>query len=341
MPRGPRDNPPGWTVEIVTRTICGFFLLPATAYFARIFVGVLARAQKKYPVKIHAAVALSSHYHLIVTPDDAEQLADFMEFFNGNLAREARRLIGWRGRFWADRYHATPISPEPEAMVERLRYVLSHSVKENLVAGISEWEGPHCAQALIDGKPMSGVWYERSVEYEAQRQAERRAARRGTEVEELDRGAFMTPYELKFAPLPCWQSMPKAKIRKRVIRMVEEIEDAAARKREQSGVEPLGMERIRDQDPLTRSAKSKKSPRPLCHAASGEMRDRVRRARRAFRDMYRAAAEKLKWGRIAEAVFPKGSFPPSLPFVRIGISFDPLADIGGSPGLADWAAAPS
>ncbi len=239
MPRGPRDNPPGWTVEIVTRTICGFFLLPATAYFARIFVGVLARAQKKYPVKIHAAAAVSSHYHLIVTPDDAKQLADFMEFVNGNLAREAGRLIGWRGRFWADRYHATPISPEPEAMEARLRYVLSHSVKENLVAGISEWEGLNCAQALIDGTPMSGVWYERSVEYEAQRQAERRASRRGTEVEEIDRGAFMTPYELKLAPLPCWQSIPSAKNRKRIATMVENIEDAAARKRELSGVEPL------------------------------------------------------------------------------------------------------
>ena len=341
MPRGPRDNPQGWTVEIVTRTICGFFLLPATAYFARIFVGVLALAQKKYPVKIHAATAVSSHYHLIVTPADAQQLADFMEFVNGNLAREAARLLGWRGRFWADRYHATPISPEPEAMEARLRYVLSHSVKENLVARISEWKGLHCAQALIDGKPMSGVWYERSVEYEAQRQAERRAARRGTEVEEIDRGNFMTHYQLKLAPLPCWQSMPSAKIRKRVARIVEEIEDAAARKRELSCAEPLGMERIRNQDPLSRSAKNKKSPRPLCHAASTEMRDRVRRARRAFRDMYRAAANKLKWGKIAEAVFPQGSFPPGLPFARTGPSFDSLADIGGSPGLANWASAPT
>ena len=39
MPRGPRSIPPRWTVEIVTRTICGFFLLPATTYFARVFVG--------------------------------------------------------------------------------------------------------------------------------------------------------------------------------------------------------------------------------------------------------------------------------------------------------------
>ncbi len=343
MPRGPRDNPPGWTVEIVTRTICGFFLLPATAYFARIFVGILALAQKKYPVKIHAAAALSSHYHLIVTPDDAEQLADFMEFVNGNLAREAGRLIGWQGRFWANRYHAVPISPEPKAMEERLNYVLSHSVKENLVPRISEWEGLHCAQALIDGKPMSGVWYARSDEYEAQRQAERRAARRDTEVEEIDRGAFTTPFELKLAPMPCWQSSSAATNRKRVAKMVEAIETEAARKREKSGGEPLGMERIRHQDPLTRpvKGKSKSSPRPLCHAASDEMRDRIRRARRGFVEMYRAAAEKLKWGKIAEAVFPQGSFPPGLPFVRAGTSFDPLGDIGGSPSLANWAAAPS
>ena len=89
MPRGPRYLPPGWSAEITTRTINGFFLLPVTPQFARIFGGVLARAQEKYPVRVHAAVATSSHYHLILTPDDTEQLADFMEHVNGNLAREA------------------------------------------------------------------------------------------------------------------------------------------------------------------------------------------------------------------------------------------------------------
>ncbi len=53
------------------------------------------KAQEKYPVQIHAAVAASNHYHLILTPADAEQLSDFMEYVNGNLAREAGRLIYW------------------------------------------------------------------------------------------------------------------------------------------------------------------------------------------------------------------------------------------------------
>ncbi len=193
MPRGPRYLPPGWSVEVTTRTTCGFYLLPANPQFARTIVGILAKAQEKYPVKVHAAVASSNHYHLILTPEDLEQLADFMEFFNGNLAREAGRLIGWHGSFWADRYHLIPISPEPDALVDRLRYVLSNTIKENLIERVTDWEGLHCAPALIDGKPMSGTWYDRALEYEVHRQAERKAARNNTPVEPVKRGDFMTP----------------------------------------------------------------------------------------------------------------------------------------------------
>ena len=141
-----------------------------------------------------------------------------MEYFNGNLAREAGRLIDHHGAFWADRYHLIPISPEPDALVERLRYVLSNTIKENLVARVSEWEGLHCAQALIDGIPMAGTWYDRAAEYEVHRQAERKASRNRTPVEPVKRGDFMTPYELKLAPLPCWRNLPRAQIRKRIAR---------------------------------------------------------------------------------------------------------------------------
>ncbi|MCP3962286.1 MAG: hypothetical protein GY719_30965, partial [bacterium] len=161
-----------------------------------------------------------------------------------------------------------PISPEPEALESRLRYVLSNTVKENLVARVTDWEGLHCAQALIDGKPLAGIWYARAEEYEAKRQADRRAERRGTALDEISRGAFMKPYELKLAPLPCWQNLSTAMIRKRVAQMVAEIEAEAAARHEELGTAPLGMEKIRRQDPLSRPAKSKRSPKPLCHAAS-------------------------------------------------------------------------
>ena len=218
--------------------------------------------------------------------------------------------------------------------------MLSNTVKEDLVASASDWEGLHCAEALIDGKPLSGIWYARSEESEAKRQAERRAARRGTAVEEIARGAFMVPYELKLAPLPCWAQLPPATIRKQVAQMVAEIEAEAAARRAELGIEPIGMDRIRNQNPLGRSTKSKRSPKPLCHAATKDMRERMKRAHRGFVEMFREASLMVRLGRVAEAVFPKGSFPPSLPFVRTGEEFDPLADAGGLRGVASWAVLP-
>ncbi len=52
-------------------------------------VGILAKAQEKYPVQVHAAVAARNHYHLILTPDDLEQLADFMDY--------VQPPVMWRG----------------------------------------------------------------------------------------------------------------------------------------------------------------------------------------------------------------------------------------------------
>ncbi len=78
----------------------------------------------------------------------------------------------------------------------------------------------------------------------------------------------MVPYELKLAPLPCWHAEPAAAIRKKVAAMVAEIEAKAALRREALGIEPLGMERVRRQNPLNRPLRRKRSPKPLCHALS-------------------------------------------------------------------------
>ena len=48
----------------------------------------------------------------------------------------------------------------------------------------------------------------------------------------------------------------------------------------------------------------------------------------------------VKFGNVTEAIFPKGSFPRSLPFARDGEELDPLADAGGSRAFALWAASP-
>ncbi len=151
----------------------------------------------------------------------------------------------------------------------------------------------------------------------------------------------MQHYDVKLEPLPCWKDLSTATRRKRVTEMVVEIEAEAAVQRAEIGIEPLGMEAIRHQDPFSRSVHDKRSPKPLCHAASKAMWDRMKLAYSAIVEMFREASLMVKLGRVTEAIFPKHCFPPSLPFVRIGDVIDPLADAGGAARWVSWAPASS
>ncbi|MGB5175170.1 MAG: transposase, partial [Thermoanaerobaculia bacterium] len=120
-------------------------------------VGILGRAQRLYDVEIHGYVVLSNHYHLLVTVNSALQLARFMAYFQGNLAKEAGRLHNWRGPFWHRRYQHVLVSDEEAAQVNRLLYILGNGCKEDLVSSPLEWPGVSSVEALLFGKEHRGV----------------------------------------------------------------------------------------------------------------------------------------------------------------------------------------
>src|SRR5262249_18046736 len=133
MARRLRHCEPSSLMEVTTRTMQGRLLLRPSAALVQIIVGILGRAQGRFGLRIHAFVFLSNHYHLLCSPTDALQLANFMCFLNSNLAREAERLHQWREKFWGRRYQAIPVSGEPPAQIARLKYLLAHGCKEGFV----------------------------------------------------------------------------------------------------------------------------------------------------------------------------------------------------------------
>ena len=113
MARRLRYVPPGGAlVEVTCRTIQGRLLLRPSAGLNDVVRGVLARAARLSAVPIHAPAFLSNHYHLLLTVTDAQQLAEFMNYLNSNLAREAGRLVRWREKFWGRRFQAVIVSAE-------------------------------------------------------------------------------------------------------------------------------------------------------------------------------------------------------------------------------------
>jgi hypothetical protein len=293
----------GALVEVTCRTIQGRLLLRPSQQLNDIVLGVLGRAQERYPLEIVSFSFLSSHYHLLLWVRDARQLALFVGYFNGNLAREIGHLTGWTDRIWAGRYHAILVSDEEAAQIERLTYILAQGVKENLVARVEEWPGVHSAPALLTGEPAKGIWYDRTF-------ARNLRLRRKTP----EAGQVKIPQTVALSPLPCWKHLTPEAYRARVVDLIQQIETTAAIERAKKRVEPLGTEKILAQDPESRPEILERSPAPFVHAVTRKIRKEIWDAYGWFVAAYREAADKLRNGD-RNAAFPPGSFPPHLPFV--------------------------
>ena len=308
MPRRKRFIPPRSLVEVSAKTIQARYLLRTGPEMNRRFIGVLARAQSLYDVQVHAVACLSNHWHALVSPRDAWSLARFMNFVQGNLAKEAGDLHGWQGPFWGDRYHAVLVSEEPEIQHRRLSYCLAQGAKEGLVARPELWPGVHSIHALRDGKPLRGIWYDRT--------AHRLAGRRSAVMPALE--DFASDEILELAPLPCWalQGLTEDEVQSLVARMVDHISHEAAEEHRANGTRPSDPSAFLRVHPHQRPKATKRSPMPLVHAATREVRRRFRAGYAIFLEAYRDAADRLRAGQ-TDVEFPPGSFPPGLPFVPL------------------------
>ena len=294
----------GALVDITCRTIHSRYLLRPDPALNEIMLGVLGRAQRLYPIEISAFFVASNHYHLLAWVPDAERMAEFMSYFQTNVAREVGRLRKWRDKVWSRRYEAIVISDEPAAQIDRLRYVLANGVKEGLVARVEDWPGISVVRSLLRGEPIRGTWFDRTAEH--------RAKLRGEDVEPR---RHATEETVELSQLPCWRHLSPEAYRDLIAGLVREIDAEAAAERQRTGCQPLGAATILRQHPHTCPNKTKKSPAPRFHAASKAAREAFRRAYGFFLAAFREAAERLKAGD-RTARFPNGCFPPGLPFVR-------------------------
>ncbi len=311
MGRRPRfipENEDGVLVEITCRTIGARALLtpaPNPRRFNEIFIGVLGRALEVSPLELCGAVVLGNHAHMLAVVQDQQQLSRFMHHVGCNLSKEiGGRIREWRGSFWERRYDAIVVSDEPDKQWQRLKYLISHSVKEGLCESPLQWPGVHCAQALVHGEKLEGYWFNRSKEWAAQR--------RGQVYGTYD---YATRYLVGFAQLPAFWTLSAEEYQDRVAELIREVELEGEAARQGNPV--VGVEKILSQDPYeSPTRRTKRSTRPLCHA-SRESRKVFETLLAAFLARYWPASEALRSDRslAADFDFPLGCYPPALAFI--------------------------
>ena len=108
---------PQTLVSITNRTVQGRYLLRPGPSFNDMVLGILGRTQQRHEVRLCAVTVLSSHFHLLLVADDAEQVANFMRDFQSKLAREVNRQDRLAGPVFERRYDMTPVTDEEMAQV--------------------------------------------------------------------------------------------------------------------------------------------------------------------------------------------------------------------------------
>ncbi len=285
MSRPLRFHPRSTTIYFVTdRCFQGRFLLRPSPKANAIIIGVLAHALARFRIQLYAHCFLSNHFHLLLSAPSAAELAAFMQYFKGNLARKLGRLHGWRETFWRGRYHARPVLDEAAAL-ERMKYIFSNSIKENLVARVRYYPGVHCHHELVDGRTLRGVW-------------ENLTAKRRTGRTTLEH------HTLRCAKLPALAHLDDYAYRKAMTRSSNEVHEALDPQRK-----VLGQAKILAVHPHSAATELHRRPQPICHTTCAELKRAFKTAYRCFVDAYRQAFEAFREGALATA-FPPGGLPP-------------------------------
>jgi len=257
--------------------------------------GTLARAVQLYEVELFGFVVASNHVHLLVRACKGN-LPNFMQYLLSNVAKKVGRLVSWRGGLWERRYSAEPVIDD-EAMVGRLRYILSHGVKEGLVKRCAEWPGLSCVGQLLGDAVRQFDWFDWTARWQA-------APRRPSSALLDERWA--RPVQLELSPLPCWAHLSSIQRRERVLELIESIEQQGS-----PGEGVLGRKQVLSQRPQRRPRGVKRTPRPLCHASTRAGWERFRELYRSFAAWFSEASRRWRSGQL-RAHFPPFAVRPFL-----------------------------
>jgi REP element-mobilizing transposase RayT len=289
---------------ITSRTMQSRFLMAPSDKTNELIGGILARAVRQCGVELYAYVFTSNHFHAMVRAPSPVAMSKFMQRLQSNIAVKVGRLVGWRGRFFGRRYSAEPIVDEG-AQVERLRYILAHGVKEDLVSRCQRWPGLSCVHALLeDGRASVHSWRNWTARWKMEVGANH----------EVDRFSSDCPSEtevLELTPLPCWARFAARERSRMVAQIVADIDGNAPRPTAEDS------KHITEQDPRGAPLKTKHTARPKAHASTKRLWVEAVRRYANFHAAFRRASRDWLSGAF-DVEFPLHSFrPPAWLVARI------------------------
>jgi len=297
----PRRVIPGSTYLVTRRCSRREFRLTSDAQLVALFAYLLAVYSVRHGVKVHAAVSMLNHYH-IVASDPRGKICDFVRDFDALMARATNAEQGRRENMWSSPQRSSQVTLiESEDVWRKLVYTLANPAAAGLVDRLSDW--PNFKTRPVDIERAPAVYRRPKLRFFTERCKMPAEATLELTVPEAVGDMTLTAYTRE--------------LRERVA--VREAELRAERKAE--GRHILGVRRLKcvrdNESPSTEAAHGARDP--AIAAKQTASRVEALRALRVFRDAYCQALEKWRNHEVP-VTFPYGTFKMrSYPGVVIGL----------------------
>lgn len=118
----------------------------------RAFVDLMQQAREKFAVRIHAWCLMPNHFHLLVQPEQADQLNKCMQWLMTSHVRRYHSHYKTSGHVWQGRYKSF-IVQDDDHLLTVARYIEANPVRAGLSPTAAQWSwSSHIARsAATDG----------------------------------------------------------------------------------------------------------------------------------------------------------------------------------------------
>jgi putative transposase len=141
---------------ISRRTLRRHYLFRPDCEVRQIFVYLLAVNAERYGIDVHSFCLMSTHLHLVVT-DTRGVLPDFLRDFHRLLALATKALRKWDGCAFDDAPTSAVLLTTPQAVIDKIGYVLANPVKAGLVRYARDWPGAKSHPNDLAGGSMTAT----------------------------------------------------------------------------------------------------------------------------------------------------------------------------------------
>jgi len=282
-----------------------FFLHPRPG-IKKLIGAWLAKSLAEYGdgIELYAFIFMSNHLHLLLR-DTRGKLAEFMCYFQGNLARAVNRELGReKGHFFAEEYDAVPVLTD-EDFETRYAYVLTNAVKVGLVSRAASSPFFSSLNAALGDNCLSFTWFNRTERHNR--------TRRGQKVDDAE---FERGYTLELSIPPMWEGLSCGQRRARIRGLVKGNEVRYGRERRAVGMGVMGVRRVLNQSPFTRPANPSRRRRARVYCRYKEQEaaylELLKQTVGAYREVYGVYIAAVREGRRLRSLeWPSGCYPPS------------------------------